>query len=159
MRACTERPAGAKRHTVSREHPRGLPGGPLPLLIGWSLPPRDPERARPLLSPPLLSPSPPRGCRRLRAGFLGNRSGLCVRFRPRAGEGIVPAVARQSLRGRSELSSLRDCPGIASRWDKVSACHLVAFGCTLYVARPCVVFAAPLSVSGRTRRKTGGKQS
>jgi hypothetical protein len=100
----------------------GASGGPLPLLIGWRLLPRDADTGRPSLSPPLSSPSPLRGSWRRRAGFLDNLGGRSVHTKPGARKGVLSAAARQRL-----LWPVSVCPGVHPLWAKVSDCHLLAF--------------------------------
>lgn len=95
-RASTGRPDGGKHHSASEDYQRGLPGGPLPLLIGWRLPPRDPETGRRCFPRPFHTRPPhPEVARGLRVGFLGNRCGWPVHSRSGAREGVVSAAATQ----------------------------------------------------------------
>ena len=68
--------------------------------------------------------------------------------RPRAGEGVLPALQEEDLRVgvHSVLSPLHRNP--PSVWGMVNVCHLVAF------APLCCVRLQP-----HTRRKPGEKQS
>lgn len=58
MRAGTKRAPREKLPIISQQHQRGLPGGPLPLLIGWRLPPRDPETDSAAAFPASVVPLP-----------------------------------------------------------------------------------------------------
>lgn len=129
----------AKRCAKAQRHPRAISSPPFPSSTSGVFR-VDPylcwlaggcrhviqKRIPQLLSQPRLYPSPLQGCRRRRAGFLGNRSRSCVHTRPwistSAAEatttrpwirwGVVPAVERQGLGNRSGLCSISDCPGI-----------------------------------------------
>lgn len=58
MRAGTKKASREKLPIISQQHQRGLPGGPLPLLIGWRLPPRDPETDSAAAFPASVVPLP-----------------------------------------------------------------------------------------------------
>lgn len=76
----------------------GLPGGPLPLPIGWRLSLPDPEPIGFWFPRPFLLPPPTGGRQRLRAGFLGNHQVEGAHLaRSRAREGVAPAAFRLGL--------------------------------------------------------------
>lgn len=134
MRPGTNRPASEKVPPTSQQHQRGLPGGPLPLLIGWRLPPRDLETDSAAAFPVSVVPLPTPRSGEAEGRFPRQPELVVYTQQARDQRGCRARCCKTGIEG-SEWTLV--CLGLPwkppSFWDKVSvspcglrACHLSA---------------------------------